>query len=254
MGASLGKGTYRGRGDSVGTAVHKRYACAKRGETTSIAGWRLKTVLIIDDHDIVRFGLETLVSECPEFQLIGSVPTLAEGLALIASRQPDLVISDMSMDDSKGLDTVKAVVAAQASRATLIVSMHDELLYGEQVIALGAQGYVMKESAHAAVVDAAKAVLRGETWVSQRLNSKLLNRLLQRSRRDSEGDLASGSKNPSLRELEVLESLKSGRTTKEIAYELGLSARTVDIHRANIKKKLGLRSGTELIAFALAKT
>lgn len=214
----------------------------------------MNSVLIIDDHDIVRFGLETLISDCPDLKIVGSAPTLAIGLELIALHQPALVISDMSMDDSKGLDTVRSVVAAQSPRRTLIVSMHDEMLYGEQVLALGAQGYLMKEMAHASAVEAALAVLRGENWISLRLNGKLIGRLLQRSRNEPPSNTADAIRTLTMRELEILECLRTGKTTKEIAYGLGLSARTVDIHRANIKKKLGLRSGTELIAFALAKT
>jgi DNA-binding NarL/FixJ family response regulator len=103
------------------------------------------------------------------------------------------------------------------------------------------------------VVEAALAVLRGHTWVSPRLNAKLLNRLLQRSGALAASD-AAGESALSLRELQVLEALRGGKTTKEIAFDLGLSARTVDIHRANIKRKLGLRSGAELIAFAMAHT
>lgn len=214
----------------------------------------MNSVLVIDDHDIVRFGLETLISGCPDLTLIGSVASLAEGLRVIEAEQPSLVISDMSMDDSKGLDTVRAVVEAQKPRYTLIVSMHDEMLYGEQVLAMGAQGYVMKESAHAMVVPAALAALRGETWVSQRLSAKLLNRLLQRNRVERPATAEDTAASLSMRELQVLELVRTGKTTKEIAFDLGLSNRTVDIHRANIKKKLGLRSGTELIAFALART
>jgi DNA-binding NarL/FixJ family response regulator len=209
--------------------------------------------LIIDDHDIVRFGLETLIASCPELRLAGSVSNLADGLAMIAERRPALVITDMSMDDSKGLETVRAVVQAQRPRATLVVSMHDEMLYGEQVLALGAQGYVMKENAHAVVVPAARAVLQGETWVSQRLNTKLLSRLLQRRRADPEGPEVPQGRTLTMRELQVLELLRTGKTTKEIAWAFGLSTRTVDIHRANIKRKLGLRSGAELIAFALSR-
>lgn len=214
----------------------------------------MNSVLIIDDHDIVRFGLETLLSDCADLQMVGSAPTLAIGLELIALHKPALVISDMSMDDSKGLDTVRTVVAAQSPRRTLIVSMHDEMLYGEQVLALGAQGYLMKEMAHASAVEAALAVLRGDNWISPRLNGKLIGRLLQRSRNEPPGNTADAIRTLTMREIEVLEFLRTGKTTKEIAFGLGLSARTVDIHRANIKKKLGLRSGTELIAFALAKT
>lgn len=216
------------------------------------------SVVIIDDHDIVRFGLGTLIGFCKALRLVGSAPTLAEGLRLISQHQPDLVISDLSLEDSKGLDTLRAVVQAQAPRAVLVISMHDEMLYGEQVLALGARGYVMKENAHAVTEQAALAVLRGETWISPELNARLLNRLLQRSRPAPLGDPSpsrtDASQALSTRELEVLEVLRTGKTTKEIAFQLGLSARTVDIHRANIKRKLGLRSGAELIAYALSRT
>jgi DNA-binding NarL/FixJ family response regulator len=214
----------------------------------------LKTVLIIDDHDIVRFGLETLISSSPDLVLVGSVSNLADGLRRIAEVKPALVISDMSMDDSKGLDTVRAVIEAQGDRSTLIVSMHDEMLYGEQVLSLGAQGYLMKEHAHAQVVAAAQAVLNGQTWVSQKLNAKLLNRVMKRNATQRSSPDAAGTGALSMRELQVLELLGQGKTTKEIAFDLELSNRTVDIHRASIKRKLGLKSGAELMAFALSRT
>jgi DNA-binding NarL/FixJ family response regulator len=213
----------------------------------------MNSILIIDDHDIVRFGLETLVAASPELKLLGSVCTLADGLRQIAQSQPALVISDMTLGDSQGLDTVRAVLAAQAPRPTLVVSMHDELLYGEQVLALGAAGYLMKESAHSVVIPAALAALRGERWVSPRLNAKLLNRLLQRTGSSAAAPQPS-AQDLTMRELEVLQMLRTGKTTKQIAFDLQLSARTVDIHRANIKRKLGLRTGAELIAFASTRT
>jgi DNA-binding NarL/FixJ family response regulator len=213
----------------------------------------LNTVLVIDDHDIVRFGLETVVSACPELTLVGAASTLAAGLRLIAERQPALVITALGLGDSQGLDTLRTVLAAQAPRRTLVVSMHDELLYGEQVLALGASGYLMKESAHAAIIPAALAVLRGERWMSPRLNANLLNRLLNRSRPDTPAPGAPGAP-LTLRELEVLDLLRAGRTTKEIAFQLQVSARTVDIHRSNIKRKLRLRTGAELIAYASSRS
>lgn len=207
------------------------------------------SVLIIDDHDIVRFGLETLVLACPDLRLVGSAGSLAEGRRMIAEHKPDVVVSDMSVGDSSGLDTVRAVVDAQEGRATVIVSMQDELLYGEQALSLGASGYVMKDNAHAAIVPAIRAALEGENWVSQRLQARLVNRLLRR--RPNPGSAAGeGSEALTLRELEVMEQLKSGKTTKEIASALELSVRTVDLHRANIKRKLRLRTGAELIAYA----
>ncbi|MCY1165355.1 Oxygen regulatory protein NreC [compost metagenome] len=214
---------------------------------------KMNSVFILDDHDIVRFGLETLVaSYAPSLRLVGSAASLTSGLRQISELQPDLVISDMSLGESKGLDTVSAVVKAQGHRPVLIVSMHDELIYAEQALALGAKGYVMKENAHALVSSAAFALLRGETWVSSNVSSRILNRLMKRSPLHIQnGD--DGESPLSAREVQVLEKLRHGKTTKEIAFGLGLSSRTVDVHRANIKRKLGLRSGSELIAFAITR-
>ncbi len=210
----------------------------------------MKSVFILDDHDIVRFGLEVLIGSHEPLKLVGSASGLATALSRINDLKPDLVISDMSVGDSKGLDTIAAVVAAQAPRPVLIVSMHDELIYAEQALALGAKGYLMKEYAHAMMAPAAFALLRGETWVSSKVSSRLLNRLMKRSQNTGQYGTVPG--NPlSTREVQVLEKLGFGKTTKEIAFELGLSARTIDVHRASIKKKLGLKSGSELIAFAI---
>jgi DNA-binding NarL/FixJ family response regulator len=178
--------------------------------------------------------------------LLGSAETLAAGLRAIADRQPDLVITDMTLRDSHGLETVRAVVAAQQPRHTLVVSMHDELLYGEQVLGLGANGYVMKDTAQANVIAAALAVLEGQRWTSPALSAHIVKRVLQR-RRQSPGPAEASL---TMRELEVLEQLKTGKSTKQIAAALQISPRTVDLYRAQIKKKLGLRTGAELIAFA----
>lgn len=208
------------------------------------------TVLIVDDHDIVRFGLETLVLGCSALRLAGSAETLAAGLKAVGSARPDLVITDMGTGDSSGLDTVRTMVAAQAPRPVLVVSIHDEMLYGEQVLALGARGYLMKESAHASVIPAALSILAGGTWVSPRLSAKLVDRALGSRHGASPGGAAHSL---SSREFEVLALLKGGKTTKEIATVMDLSVRTVDIHRSRIKRKLGLRTGAELIAFASSR-
>ena len=106
----------------------------------------MKSVVIIDDHDIVRYGMEMLIAGTEDMRVAGAAASLHEGLEMIARLKPDLVITDMGTGDSHGLDTVRQVVAAQASRPVLVVSMQDEMLYGERVIALGALGYLMKES------------------------------------------------------------------------------------------------------------
>ena len=210
----------------------------------------MRSVFIMDDHDIVRFGLTTLVNAGPDLHVVGDASNVQGGLQGIAHYQPDLVISDMSMEDSRGLDTVRAVVAAQGSRPVLIISMHDEIIYAEQVLALGAKGYLMKERAQESALTAILAVLEGHLWVSPAVNALLLNRLKPRPSADADADADRFNAKLSSREREVLNLLGVGKTTKEAAFDLGISVRTVDIHRASLKRKLGLKSGAELISWA----
>lgn len=205
----------------------------------------MKTVVLIDDHDIVRYGMEVLIQGSGDLHVAGASESLREGLELIQALTPDLVITDMGTGDSEGLETVRRVMAAQSPRPVIVVSMQDEMLYGERVLALGALAYVMKETAHAALLPAARAALHGQAWASPRLAARLIRKSLRNTAAPAEE-----AEQMTEREIEVLELLKTGRTTKEIASTLDLSARTVDLHRSNIKRKLGLRTGAELISFA----
>lgn len=209
----------------------------------------MHSVLVIDDHDIVRLGLEALLSRCAQLKVVAHAETLADGLAQIDRLRPELVISDMGLPDSSGLDTVRALVQAQAPRRVLLVTMQDESVFGESAMDLGVGGYLTKDSVQANLVQAVQTILQGGRWASERLALSLLNRQLRRNSAARQ-QATPGVSALSGRELEVLQLLRAGKSTKEIAGALRLSARTVDIHRANIKKKLGLRTGAELIAFA----
>ena len=213
----------------------------------------MKTILLVDDHDIIRFGLQTLIDKSGICRVIDAQGSLANGVAAIERLQPDLVVCDMSMDDSKGLNTVRAVVKAQSPRPVLLLSMHDEMIYAEQTLGLGAKGYLMKENAHEHLMQAINAILTGKVWVSADVNTYLLNRLMTRSRSLSAARPAAQVGHLSQRELEVLEKIGAGKTTKQIAHDLELSPRTVDIHRAHIKKKLELKTSAEIVAFAISR-
>ena len=213
----------------------------------------IKNILLIDDHDIIRFGLQTLIDKSGTCRVIDSQGTLAKGLTAIEPLAPDLVVCDMSMDDSKGLNTVRAVVKAQSPKPVLLLSMHDEMIYAEQTLALGAKGYLMKENAHEHLMQAINTTLAGNVWVSADVNTYLLNRLMTRNTSLNAARPAVQVGRLSQRELEVLEKIGAGKTTKQIAHDLHLSPRTVDIHRANIKKKLELKTGVEILAFALSR-
>lgn len=202
--------------------------------------------MIMDGHDIVRLGLENLVVGCPGIRLVGSTATLGGGLRLIRERTPDLVMTDLALRDCQGLDTIRAVAGAQRPRYSLIVSALDEMFYGEPALALGASGYVMKHTAQTDLLPAALTVLAGQAWISPALNARLINQVLGRQGKDETGSVIPLTR----RELEVLEHLKCGKSTKQIAGALSVSPRTVDVHRSNIKKKLGLRTGAEVIAYA----
>ena len=216
-------------------------------------GIMIKNILLIDDHDIIRFGLQTLIDKSGTCRVIDSQGSLAKGVAAIERLTPDLVVCDLSMDDSKGLNTVRAVVKAQSPRPVLLLSMHDEMIYAEQTLALGAKGYLMKENAHEHLMQAINTTLAGNVWVSAEVNTYLLNRLMTRNRSLSAARSSGQVSRLSQRELEVLEKIGSGKTTKQIAHDLDLSPRTVDIHRANIKKKLELKTSVEIVAFALSR-
>jgi len=208
------------------------------------------SIFIVDDHDIVRFALQTLFSGTPGLRVAGTAADLHQAVASIAELTPDLVITDMTLRSSRGLDTVRAMIDAQEGRAVLVLSMHDQMLYAEQVLALGARGYLMKDAAHAQIVPAVQALMQGRSWISPDVASRLATRRRSASARVPLSAQARAGSLLTLRELEVLERMGRGLTTKEIAFELDLSPRTVDIHRASLKNKLGLRSGAELMAYA----
>lgn len=213
-----------------------------------------KTALIIDDHDIVRFALQTLINTCQNCRVVDIQANLASGLVSIARHQPDLVVCDMSLHDSKGLDTIRAVVHAQNPRPVLMLSMHDEMIYAEQALALGVKGYLMKERAQEFLLEAINKLLSDVIWVSPQVNAYLLNSMMRRKSKLGVSAANRQVSHLSHRELEVLEKIGAGKTSKEIAFDFNLSTRTVDVHRANIKKKLNLKSNAEIMAFALSRT
>lgn len=214
----------------------------------------MKTILIIDDHDILRFGLQTLIDRSPVCRVVDTRRSLSEGLVAIKRLEPDLVVCDLSLEDSKGLNTVREVVSAQSPRHVLILSMHDEMLYAEQSLALGVKGYIMKDRAQESVLQAIETIFSGNCWVSPQVSAYLLNRMLKRNGRLGASLLIGHISSLSSRELLVLEMIGKGSSTKEIAGNLSLSPRTVDIHRANIKKKLALKTSAEVVAYAIART
>ena len=195
----------------------------------------------------MRYGLAQLVAEEADLEICGEAGSAAEGLAKIPELQPDLVVIDLTLPDKTGLELLKDIQAMHPGTRCLVLSMHDEGVYGERALRAGARGYLMKEVAASQFVNAARRVLAGAMFVSDALNTRMLEQAV--------GGRTPGSPSPierlSDRELEVLEKIGRGVATKNIADQMNISPRTVEAHRAHIKEKLGLTDGAELVRFAV---
>ena len=208
------------------------------------------TVLIVDDHPVVRKGIAQLIAVEPGFNVIGETETASDGIRLIRDLKPDVAVVDLTLKGMSGMELIKAVRQEGLKTALLVVSMHDERVYAERCLRLGANGYVMKEEAAEAIVSAIRKVMDGGTFLSERLMAATVNRLVG-GRPESASPKGAMVASLSDRELEVFHLIGRGFTTRAIAEELELSVKTVEAHKANIKGKLGLKSAPELQRLAV---
>ncbi|MBN1558504.1 MAG: response regulator transcription factor [Lentisphaerae bacterium] len=207
-------------------------------------------VLIVDDHPIVRHGLTELLNQERDLEVCGSVGTAREALRFLDREIPDIIIADISLEEGRnGLDMIKLVHRRFASLPVLVLTMHDENLYAERVLRAGARGFIMKQEASDRIVEAVRTVLDGEFFVSPRIASRIVQDIFAP---DDQVSRQYGLDKLSDRELDVFERLGRGLSGTEIANQLGLSQKTVDTYRANIKRKLGLKNSGELLQHAIA--
>ena len=202
------------------------------------------SLLLVDDHAIVRQGLAALLTRECDFTIVGEAGTYAEGLAAVLSLQPAGVVLDLSLRDQSGLDWIREARAKGYAGKILVLSMHDEDLYADKALRAGAQGYVMKDQAEETLVAALRTVLAGGTHLSPAAAALLAGSA------ESAGKAADGFAALTARESEILAAMGSGLTTRDIAEKFGLSGRTVEVHRGNIKRKLGCHSLAEMMVKA----
>jgi len=209
--------------------------------------WRL---LLVDDHPLVRFGLSRLIDDEPDLEICGETGKISEALELARTREPDLVIVDLSLSDGNGLDLVKRLHAHYDTIKMLVCSMHDESLFSQRAITAGARGYINKQEATTHIVDAIRHVLSGRVWLSQQMTERLLMGMV-----DGQSELKVATIDClSDRELEVFGLIGRGMGPSQIAEQLHLSVKTIESHREKIKKKLNLRTGSELARWAIQWT
>lgn len=209
--------------------------------TTTARSSMVRKVFIVDDHPVMLQGYAALIKRESDLEVAGEAASAEEALQKIDEVEPDLVIVDISLSGMNGIELIKHLTAQHEDLAILVVSMHDETLYGERALRAGAKGYVMKSEARTAVIEAIRTILKGDFYLSDPLNRKVLLRYTGQY----EGETASVS-SLSDRELEVFELIGQGNTTKEIADMLHLSEKTVHSHRSRIKRKLSIDNSIEL--------
>ena len=209
-----------------------------------------KRVLIVDDHPMMRQGLAQLIDHEPDLIASSEADTAAQALNLIAARRPDLVLADISLPDKNGLELLKDIQVFHPGLPVLMVSMHDETIYAERVLRAGGRGYIMKQEGGKKLMLAIRQVLAGQIYVSERMSARILELFSGHRGGSAESPLEGLSD----REFEIFQLVGLGKSTRDIAAALHLSVKTVEVHRANIRRKLRLNSGAEVVRYAIRWT
>lgn len=205
-----------------------------------------RRILLVEDHAVVRFGIAQLINRQSDLVVCGEEEDGSKALSAIASLRPDLVIADISLKDSSGLELMRNIKAQYPNIPILVVSVHDESIYAEIAFRAGALGYLMKQEALEKVLVAIRRVLEGNIYVSDTLAAKMLQQQIRGQTDVNESPVKSLSD----REMEVFQLIGQWKKTKEIAQELHLSIKTVEYYREQIKRKLNLRDASELTQYA----
>jgi DNA-binding NarL/FixJ family response regulator len=206
------------------------------------------SALIADDHGIVREGLRRLLESEPDIRVCAEASDGSEALELVDKHQPDVVILDITMPRLGGLETLQRLRAEQPGVKVILLSMHGDPTFIQSAIALGVDGYILKDGLAGEVIAAVRAVMTGGSYFSPPVAREIVDQARAPKRNGSEPFTTL-----STREREVLRLIAQGMSAKEIAGVLGISTKTVEAHRTSLMRKLGARKATELVRYALRK-
>ena len=206
-------------------------------------------VAIVDDHTLMREGLSQLVNSQPDLAVVAEAGDAATALSLILAAKPDIALIDITLPGRNGLELIKDLLAQLPKLPILVVSMHDESLYAERALKSGAKGYLMKDADRATIIAAIRRILAGGFYLSDHMAGEVFASFAGKSaaRNDATGAVSRLSD----REFEVFEHLGGGLSTLQIAERLGISPKTVEVHRARIREKIELPNGAALVRYAV---
>jgi len=211
-----------------------------------LRGTQTRKILIVDDHAVMRHGLAKLLSDEKDFQVCGEAENASDALKAIGRLKPDLAIVDISLTGRTGIELIRDIRRDHPAVYVLVLSMHDETIYSERALRAGARGYIMKQEGGKVVVEAIRKVLAGQVYLSERMTAKLFDRISNGSRTpDSPLEMLSD------REMEVFQLIGEGLATRQVAEQLCLSMKTVEVYRDHIKRKLNLKDGPALVLHAI---
>jgi len=204
-------------------------------------------VFVIDDHPAIREALATTINSKVDMRMVGESGSAKQALRQIERNVPDVVIVDISLDDAHGLDLVEELRSRFPSVRIIVFSMYDESVYAERAIRAGASGYIMKSEPTENVVSAVQAVSDGEVYLSRRMSSRILSKVI----RQQDYQLGSATEKLTDREMTVFQKLGEGHSVREIAAQLDLSQKTIETYRRRAKEKLGFETVAELLQYAV---
>jgi len=206
-------------------------------------------ILVVDDHPVVRHGLVRLIEQEPDLMVCGEAESVEEAMTAIAETKPTVALVDLSLRDTPGLELIKRIKADYPDMPVLVLSMHDESLWAERVLRAGACGFVMKQERPRVLIEKLRQAVTGGLCLSDQMTERLLRKFTGQQ----PATPATSIEGLGDRELEVLQLLAQGMGSRDIAAAMHVSVKTVDAHRENLKRKLGLSSGAELLRYAVLK-
>ncbi len=206
-------------------------------------------ILVADDHEIVRGGLRALLESRPDWEVCGEATNGREAVQKTKQLKPDVVVLDITMPELNGLEATRQIVKAVPKAAVLILTMHESEQVVREVLDAGARGYVLKSDAARDLLSAVEALGQHQPFFSPKASELILRDFLDRHSESRAYDPHTSPLSP--REREVVQLLSEGKSNKEAAACLGISARTIEVHRTNVMRKLGLHSITDLVHYAI---